>query len=187
MANPFLVGERIYLRPLEPTDAPLLAACNNDPEVRISFFTHTPCSVSQQADRIRGFYGAGADYLPLAICPRETDLAIGVTAYHRLDLVSHAAVFSICIADADQRGRGYATEVTRLMLKYGFDILNLHRVQLHVWADNAKAVHTYEKCGFRMEGTLREAMRHDGVYCDFHVMGILDREWRGVQGKGSPG
>lgn len=187
MNNPFLQGDRLYLRPLEPSDAALLAACNNDPQVRLSFFTHTPTSLAQQADRIRGLYGPGADYLPLAICVTEEDLPIGITAFHRVDLVSHAAVFSICIADAEQRGQGYASETTRLMLAWGFDILNLHRVQLHVWTENERAVRTYEKCGFQHEGTLREAMCHHGRYCDFHVMGILEREWRALNGHAADG
>lgn len=178
MDNPFLVAERIYLRPLEPSDAALLAASNNDPEVRTSFFTHTPTSLEVQAERIRHLYQPGADYVPFAICFKTDEAAIGVTALHRLDLVSHAAVFSVCISDASKWGHGYATETTELMLQYAFEILNLHRLQLHVWADNTPAIRIYEKCGFRREGTLRDAMMHNGVYCDFHVMGILDSEWR---------
>lgn len=183
MRNPFTTGERLYLRPLEPEDAPLLAACNNDPAVRVSFFTHTPVSVHACEQKIRGLYGAGADYLPLAICLIEDNSAIGITAWHRLDLVSRAAVFAICIADSTQWGRGFAGEATRLMLAYGFDVLNLHRVHLHVWAGNEAALRTYEKCGFVLEGTLRQAMMHNGQWCDFHVMGLLEDEWRRGSGK----
>jgi len=178
MQNQFLVGETIYLRPLEPSDAEMLAACNNDPEVRLSFFTHTPTNLHQTADRIRGFYGPGADYLPFAICDRSDDVAFGVTALHRLDLVSRAAVFSICITDPAFRGRGLAYPATQLMMQYAFNVLNLNRVQLHVWTGNAAGLRVYEKAGFQREGTLREAMRHDGKYCDFHVMGMLAMEWK---------
>lgn len=176
--NLFMEGEHLYLRALEPDDAPLLAACNNDPEVRASFFTHTPTSVARQREIVAGLYRPGADYIPFAVCERPEGLAIGVTALHRVDLVSAAAVYSICLCDPESRGRGYATEVTRLMLRYAFDVLNLHRVQLHVWEGNAAGLHCYEKCGFQREGLLREAMKHDGQYCDFLVMGILEEEWR---------
>jgi len=178
MRNPFCVGERIYLRPLEVADAALLAACNNDPEVRISFFTHTPVSILAQEETIRGLYKEGATYLPLAICLKDGDVAIGVTAWHRIDQVSRAAVYSICICEGAHRGQGYASEVTDTMLRYAFDVLNFHRVHLHVWVGNEAGVRAYEKCGFIREGTLREAMRHNGVYCDFHVMGILESDWR---------
>lgn len=181
MNNPFLVGKRLYLRPVEPSDGRLLAECNNDPAVRVSFFTHTPTSIHLQSEKAADLYRPGADYLPFVICVVEDDQPIGITALHRVDLVSHAAVYSICISDSGKWGRGYAGEVTGLMLKYCFDVLNLHRVQLHVWAENSAGVHVYEKAGFVREGCLREAMRHDGKYYDFLVMGILDREWRAAQ------
>jgi RimJ/RimL family protein N-acetyltransferase len=178
MKNIFLETERLYLRPLETGDAALLAACNNDPAVRESFFTHTPTSVARQAERIARLYTPGDDYIPLAICLWEADRAIGVTALHRVDLVSGAAVFSICLADREEWGKGYAREATDAMIAYAFDILNLHRLQLHVWTGNEAALRTYKKAGFALEGTLREAMTHRGVRCDFHVMGLLSREWR---------
>ena len=181
MKNAFLIGERIYLRAAEPEDADVLAACNNDPEVRVSFFTHTPTSLFLQTKRAEDFYRPGADYIPFMICLRENDQTIGVTAYHRVDWVSHAAIYSICISDSSQWRMGYGKEVTGLMLTYAFDILNLHRVQLHVWADNLAGIHVYEKMGFAREGVLREAMGHDGRYCDFLVMGVLEREWRALK------
>lgn len=178
MNNPFLVGNRVYLRPVEPEDARILAECNNDPAVRVSFFTHTPTSLFHQANRAEEFYRAGADYIPLIICTVDEDEAIGVTAFHRVDLVSHAAIYSVCICDSGHWRKGFGGEVTRLMLHYAFDILNLHRVQLHVWSDNAAGISIYRRAGFVEEGRLREAMRHDGRYFDFLVMGILDHEWR---------
>ena len=181
MNNPFLAGTRVYLRPVEPSDAAVLAACNNDPDVRVSFFTHTPTSLALQAKRAEELYRQGADYIPLAICLIEDDLTVGITAFHRVDLVSHAAVYSICISDSSQWRRGYGHEVTEMMLKYAFDILNLHRVQLHVWVGNEAGIRAYEKAGFVREGCLRQAMAHDGRYEDFLVMGILEPEWRARQ------
>ncbi|MEQ8820582.1 MAG: GNAT family protein [Sumerlaeia bacterium] len=179
MKQPFLIGDGFTLRPVEPADAPIVAACNNHPDIRATFFTHTPLSEEAASARIRGYYAPGADYIPLAICDAETDAAIGITALHRVDLVSRAAVYSICIADPAHWGRGLGRSVTEMMLRYAFDILNLHRIQLHVWTGNTRAVQSYEKCGFIKEGTLREAMKHQGEWCDFYVMGVLEGEWRG--------
>ncbi len=63
------------------------------------------------------------------------------------------------------------------MVEYGFEILNLNRIQLHVAVENQNAIRAYEKCGFKIEGTLREAMYHHNRYCDFHLMAILRSEF----------
>jgi RimJ/RimL family protein N-acetyltransferase len=178
MKNPFLVGRTLYLRPPETGDAALTAACTNSVEARESFFTHTPVSLEAERHRLEDLGRPGGDCIPLVICPLGMDEGIGLTAFHRVDLVSRAAVFSICIPAAGHWGKGFGTETTCLMLSYGFDILNLHRVQLHVWAENTRAIRAYEKAGFVREGLLREAMKHHGKYCDFLVMGILEPEWR---------
>ncbi|MCC6548407.1 GNAT family N-acetyltransferase [Candidatus Sumerlaeota bacterium] len=178
MKNDFIRGERVALRPLEPADAWVLAACNNDPDVRISFFTHTPTTIHAQTERLKGFYQPGSDYIPLGVWVGEQNALIGVTALHRVDLVSGAAVFSICIADSAWWGKGYAKEATGLMIRYAFDVLNLHRIQLHTWVGNEAGFNIYKSLGFQEEGILREAMKHDGRWCDFHVMGLLESEWR---------
>ena len=178
MRNPFLIGPTCYLRALEPEDAPLIAAANNDPEVRVSFFTHTPLSVHLAAERARGYYAPGSDHYPLAICLRRDNQAVGLTGLVRVDLVSGAAVFYIVIVDATVRGRGIGVQTTQLVLDYAFNVLNLHRVQLHVWVENEAGIQAYRKAGFVEEGRLREAMKHNGKWCDFLVMGVLEAEWR---------
>jgi len=68
----------------------------------------------------------------------------------------------------------------RLMLRYGFMELNLNRVTLGVFANNPRAVRSYEKCGFVHEGCLREFLLRDGKYCDMLQMGILREEWEAL-------
>ncbi len=181
MKNTFLRGERIDLLPVEVEDAPILAACNNDPDVRRSFFTHTPTSLAAQEERIKGLYAPGSDFIPFIIYVKDSEKKIGMTALHRVDLVSGAAIFSICLPDTEEWGKGYAKDATHLMMEYSFDVLNLHRIQLHVWEGNEAAVRAYKKTGFVEEGKLREAMKHNGEYCDFYVMGLLEKEWRSQQ------
>lgn len=179
MQNEFLVGEKIYLRPLEPEDAQLTAKCKNSPYVRETFYWNFPENIAQQKDYLKDLYRADKkyDYTPFAIVIKENDKAIGVTAFHRIDLVSRAAVYSIIISDETEWGKGYAGDVTRTMIKYGFDILNLNRIQLVVSGENPRGLHVYEKCGFVKEGILRQAMYHYDHYSDFVIMSILREDY----------
>jgi RimJ/RimL family protein N-acetyltransferase len=73
--------------------------------------------------------------------------------------------------------KGYGTDATHTMLRFAFTEMGLHRVTLGVADYNARARRVYEKCGFQVEGRLREAKFRDGRWCDNIIMGILDREF----------
>lgn len=73
---------------------------------------------------------------------------------------------------------GYGTEAIRLILRYGFESVGLHRVDLVVLEYNLRAIRSYEKCGFVREGVLRETIQVDGVWRNDLVMAILEDEYR---------
>ena len=60
------------------------------------------------------------------------------------------------IGDKHQWNKGLGTEAMELLLKHGFETLNLHRIYLKVFADNNGAIRSYEKAGFVHEARLRE-------------------------------
>ena len=65
----------------------------------------------------------------------------------------------------------------RIILRYAFDELNLKRVTLNVFDYNPRAIRSYEKAGFKLEGRQREALHKDGQRYDILYMGILRDEW----------
>ncbi len=92
-------------------------------------------------------------------------------------LAESSANYRIGIVNPEYWGRGYGTEVTRLLLRYAFETLGLHRVQLRVTAYNTRARRCYEKCGFRVEGVERQSFQVDGEWQDDVLMAILKEEW----------
>ncbi len=78
-------------------------------------------------------------------------------------------------------GQGYGTDAMRVILRYAFNVLNLHRVTLDVFDYNQRALRSYEKCGFKVEGRERQWLKRDGKYHDLIFMGILQEEWRKYQ------
>lgn len=178
MENEFIVGKTVYLRPVESKDAMIYCQCMNSPEVRLTFFTIFPINLIQQEELIKGLYKQ-KDFIPFTIVVKKTDKSIGIAAFHRVDLASRAAIYSIIISEPSEWGKGYGSEVTRLMVEYGFNVLNLNRIQLHVAAHNSRGIKAYEKVGFRREGLLRQAMYQNDRYFDFYVMAILRNEFYG--------
>ncbi len=178
MENQFVVGKNVYLRPVELKDALIYCQWTNNPEVRLTFFTAFPINLIRQEEQIKELYKQ-RDFIPFTIVVKKTDKPIGITAFHRVDLVGRAAIYSIVISDPGEWGKGYGSEVTELMVEYGFNVLNLNRIQLHVVVHNSRGIKAYEKAGFRKEGLLRQAMYQNDQYFDFYVMAILREEFYG--------
>ena len=87
-------------------------------------------------------------------------------------------MLGLFIGEAEQRGKGYGTEAIRLILDYGFNILNLHNVMLLVHADNTNGLMCYKKVGFKEVGRRREARIKGGCYIDLIYMDILSTEFK---------
>ena len=172
LSDAFIVGKKVYLRALKPGDEEIIARIENHPDPRLTLFYALPTTLEQQTERIRNLSNDPNSIL-LTICRREDESPIGETALFRIDWIGRMAIFYIGIADKKNWSKGYGSESTSLMVDYAFNTLNLNRIQLHVAVENDAAVKVYKKTGFKIEGTLREAMYHEGKYCDFYVMGIL--------------
>jgi RimJ/RimL family protein N-acetyltransferase len=87
----------------------------------------------------------------------------------------------IMVGDRDYWGKGYGTDAMRLVVQYGFIELNLRRITLGLHSYNPRALKSYEKVGFKMEGRMRGEGLRDGVRYDGFYMGILRDEWLALQ------
>jgi RimJ/RimL family protein N-acetyltransferase len=78
----------------------------------------------------------------------------------------------------DQVGKGYATEAARLACRIGFEHMGVRRVELQCAADNAKSARVALRCGFTLEGCLRQrGHKKDGTPVDRLWFGLLRSEW----------
>ena len=96
----------------------------------------------------------------------------------------HAEVWvGIGIGERDYWGKGYGTDAMRLALQYAFLELSAQRVSLGLFAYNVRALKSYEKAGFRLEGRTRQDVLHEGKRTDTLWMGVLRDEWLQMQKK----
>jgi RimJ/RimL family protein N-acetyltransferase len=112
---------------------------------------------------------------------------VGVIRLSGIDWHDHRARLAIGIFDRRFWSRGYGSEAIRLLLRYGFEELGLHRVDLRVLHYNTRAIRAYERCGLVREGVEREAARVDGRWHDDVIMSILEHEYRAQPWAGTPG
>ena len=74
--------------------------------------------------------------------------------------------------------KGYGTDAMKTLVNFIFNEMSLNKIRLFVFEFNKRAVRSYEKSGFKVEGTLREQIFRNGKFYDVYVMGILRREWK---------
>ena len=182
MQNPFIVGDKVYLRPLEMEDIDSFILWLNDEEVRQYLTRTSPLNRIREREFVENLYKDEREIV-LGIVLKENDQLIGNIALHRISIPYRQSGLGIVIGEKTCWSKGYGTEALNLMLRYGFDQLNLHRIYLTVLSFNARAIHTYEKVGFIKEGVFREHMYRNGKYHDVYYMGILEDEWRRLNGE----
>jgi RimJ/RimL family protein N-acetyltransferase len=171
-------GERVTLRHHRPDDRAAVRRWYSDPELaRLTRYSLRPMS-GEDIDRF--FHGRlmSPEQVAYAITVRETGRLIGSTTFSNLDPDNASTLFHISIGEPDAWGFGYGTEATELMLWLAFERMGLHRVALSVFDFNSRAIRSYEKAGFTVEGRHREAIVRDGGRWDELTMAILAAEWR---------
>lgn len=174
-----IMGERIRLRAMRRDTLPLFVEWLNDPQVTRGLVFHLPFSLEDEADWFDGMRKKPQEERPLTIeikTPAGWE-PIGNCGLFSIDWRIRSAEFGIVIGAKEHWDKGYGTEALGLILQYGFQTLNLNRIALKVYENNPRAIRTYEKAGFVIEGKLRQGHYHDGEYVDVLLMSILRSEW----------
>ncbi|MCR5701339.1 MAG: GNAT family N-acetyltransferase [Lachnospiraceae bacterium] len=102
-------------------------------------------------------------YYRWAVIEKQSGECIGQIAYFLVYKPGSWGEIEYCIGSAYQ-GKGYATEATKEVIRYGFDQIGFNKVQISVRSSNIKSKKVIEKCGFEYEGTLRDYFFIDGEY-----------------------
>jgi RimJ/RimL family protein N-acetyltransferase len=178
-----IYGERIRFRHAERSDLPAFARWFNDPEVRENLTMYLPMSQVNEEKWFEGMIQRHPDEQVMGIEVQEDDgwTLIGNCSFMALDRRVRSAEVGIAIGEKAYWNRGYGTEAIQLLLKHGFETLNLNRIYLRVYETNPRAIRAYEKAGFVPEGRLRQAQYKHGAYFDVLMMSVLRSEWEQAQ------
>ncbi len=174
-----IYGERVRLRAVEHDDVKKFHEWVNDPEVTRGLAMYLPMSLTDEESWFSSLAKRDPKEKPLAIEIRKGKhwKLIGNCAVFEIESVNSNAELGIMIGGKSEWNKGYGAEVMTLLLRHCFETLNLNRAFLRVYTDNIRAVRSYEKAGFVLEGRLREAVFKFGKYEDILIMSVLRSEW----------
>lgn len=170
-------GAGIYLRLMTDEDTDEIVRWRNLEEVRKRFIYQKPFTAQGHREWIQNMVETGK-VVQLMICDLYTDRPLGSVYVRDIDREHSKGEYGIFIGEDDARGRGVGTVAARLMLRYCFGEMKLHRVFLRALADNLQAIRSYEKAGFQREALLREDVKINEEYRDVILMGILESEYQ---------
>lgn len=169
---------KVFLRALELTDVEKLTEWRNNTEITSPLGGNTYfVSSLRETEWLKSVILNDNNNIRLAICLTENNLHIGNINITSINWINRSGEFSIMIGDKNQWSKGLGTEATRMMLRYAFAELNLHRIFLTVRFDNTHAIELYSKVGFKQEGVLRESLYKNNKYIDMILMSILKDEF----------
>ncbi|MFD0557038.1 RimJ/RimL family protein N-acetyltransferase [Stackebrandtia endophytica] len=189
MSTPFTVkptlrGELVTLRPIRRGDADVLGRIlREDPDVaRLTGYVHSSTEEPSgpPIEQLRDIYGSWAesdDRLVLGVVDNVDGALVGEVVLSDWNEDNRSCGFRTFISAAG-RGRGLGTEATGMIIDYGLQEINMHRIRLEVYDFNPRARRVYEKVGFVHEGIGRDALRFDDRWIDVHYMAILATDQR---------
>ncbi|MBY9000471.1 MAG: GNAT family N-acetyltransferase [Candidatus Heimdallarchaeota archaeon] len=179
--SPF-IGDKVKLRALEVSDLDNIMRYFNNYETRVGLGNIIPISYKMEEDWINSAIErakAGTAYI-FVIEHKENGELLGTCGIEDISTISRSATLGIGIHNPENFNKGYGTDAMICLMKFGFRVLNLHRIELWTFDYNQRAIHVYKKLGWKEVGKRREVMFLQGKYHDAIVMDLLQNEFEDI-------
>ena len=175
---PFIEGEIIDLVATNSKWANLIGRWMNDPEVRHYSRNAWPLTIEE----IKKWFEPSSDdslkdFVVFTIYHKKDKRPIGSVGFNHINWLNRNANVFGSIGEKEYWGREIIVEASKLLIKYGFTELNLHKIYAGVFTPNKRSLRAAEKIGFKKEAVLKEEVYIDGEYVDAHKFALLKKDW----------
>lgn len=176
--DPLWEGELVRLRRAEEPDLTSMEEWWNHPELAI--FQQASAIPRSKSISIEGLRTAFSNNDPSRVgfaieCRDSADL-LGMAVIQNIDPVLRVGHLGMGLAPTVVN-RSFGTDTLRVLIRLGFDELNLHKLEAECWEFNPRPIRILEKMGFIEEGRRRAAVFHRGQHWPSRIMGLLRDEW----------
>ncbi len=170
---------RLILRRFEYEDASdMLELWVSKPEIQYLYSEPVYTTIEEVNELLKSYINSyeNMNYYRWAIIDKLTHRCVGQIAFYFVDIKNHFAEIEYCIA-TDFQNKGLMTEAVEAIIKYGFEKIVFHKIQISTKSINAQSKRVIEKCGFIYEGTLRDYFFYNGDYIDRLYYSMLRKEY----------
>ena len=175
-----LETNQVILKPTTKDDFDCFRACYSNLQVRRLFSLSAPKSEAESKETFEKLLSMQDQkyYFMFTIIHKKTNKKIGDFNIHAIEKNSSRVDIGYALLP-EYWNKGIMTEVLKMVFKYLFEEIHLHKVCAYTNAENIASRQVLEKCGFRLEGTLKEHNHyfHLDRFCDEMKYGLLRKEY----------
>ena len=184
MSTVIYAGKLVRLAPMElEADSKLMAGWARNSEYS-RLLDSDPAMLWAPKQMEEWFSKGEEEIVHFMIHTLADDRTIGMIDLSGFNWIAGHCWVGIGLGEPEFWGKGYGSDAMNVILRFGFRQLNLNRVNLNVFEYNPRAIRSYEKVGFQVEGREQQWIAREGKRWDIIYMGILRREWEALQPPG---
>lgn len=168
-------GEKVCLRSYKEEDIKIANSLVNDKELKKFLVTGIPFPMSSWEEEawIKSQKSNNNGEYNFAIEDIKTNKYIGGCGIQTVNWLTRVATVGIMIGDKNYWSKGYGTDAMKVLVKFIFENMNIRKIRLSTFSFNLRAKKCYEKCGFQVEGILKDEIFKEGKYYDEIIMSVF--------------
>jgi RimJ/RimL family protein N-acetyltransferase len=166
-----LTGEKVILRPIKAEDWGKTFKWRNDLFIKVSTMAH-PFPITEELEKKwyeEQLTSKTNTVIPFTAMLKNNSEPVGYFSLNNINYINRNAFFSAVIGEREMIGKGIGREAIDLLIKYGFNYLNLNKICCYVIADHP-AVKTYKELGGKEEGLLKKHFFSESKYIDVLIL-----------------
>lgn len=166
-----LIGEKVILRPIRFEDWEKTVKWRNDLFIKVNTMSH-PFPITEEVEKKwyeELLVSKTNTFIPFTAILKSSGEPVGYFSLNNINYINRNAFFSAVIGERDLIGKGIGREAVDLLIKYGFNYLNLNKICCYVIAEHP-AVITYKELGGVEEGLLKKHFFSESNYKDVLIL-----------------
>ncbi|RZJ33381.1 MAG: N-acetyltransferase [Flavobacterium sp.] len=173
-----LETERLLLKPITPKIIEDLFSSKTQKTI-IDFFQFSEDDFQDLKLKFeKGMETYRISFFYFLLVEKSSNQILGECGFHTWNMSHNRADIFYSLRNDHSKNKGYMTEALKMVLQFGFQNLNLHRVQALVASYNIPSLKLLKKFNFTKEGIARQDYIVDGVHEDSECHSLLKQEWQ---------
>jgi len=174
----YIYTDRLKLRLLSPETRNLVFETLDDAAIKRFFGIVSDTELElERLKHQKGMTTYNRTYLLFQLLDKDSDVVMGGCGLHNWMPEHSRSEIGYALNDDQYKQKGFMTEAVRVVIDYGFQILNLNRLEALVGSNNTASLRLIQKMNFTKEGVLREHYCKNGILEDSVVFGLLKSEY----------